>query len=631
MKATLLANLTQAWQALHQQGLLPDADPGRIEIVSTKDPRHGDYACNLALILAREAKLDARELAEQIIRSLPENPDLLETEIAGPGFINFRLRPEAKAEIVDDILSQGANYGTRPPGSEQRILIEYVSANPTGPLHVGHGRGAALGSCLARILHAAGHTVECEYFINDAGRQMDILAISVWLRYLELCGESVVFPEAGYQGDYILDIAADRHRTHGDGWRASFENIRAGAPDDGPDEDGHNAYLDFLILRARDFLDHATWVKLASVATDILLERIRHDLDSFGASFDHWQSERELLDHGMVDKTMAQLQSAGHLYEMEGALWFRSSEFGDEKDRVVKRSNGQWTYFATDIAYHADKMARGYGTAINIWGADHHGYVGRVRSALQALEIDPERLEIRLVQFASLYRGRQKIPMSTRRGEFVTLQSLQREAGRDAARFFYVMRRSDQHLDFDLQLAAAQSADNPVYYVQYAHARICGILERAEDEGISIPEEPCDLSPLTEGNERELQKQLLRYPDVVLRSAREREPHHLTVYLRKLAQEFHAYYNAVAVLVEQPSVCQARLRLIMAVRQTLGNGLNLLNIETTHGDSKAAASRQETQNPHPQAPASLASARRRPADRHCQRAGVQRGEGSAVG
>ncbi len=579
MKATLVENLTQAWQALHRQGLLPDPEPERIEIVSTKDPSHGDYACNLALVLAREAGVDARELAGRIIQALPENPGLSGAEVAGPGFINFRLRPEAKAEIVDQVLNQGTNYGSRPPGSEQRILIEYVSANPTGPLHVGHGRGAALGSCLARILEAAGHTVECEYYINDAGRQMDILAISVWLRYLELCGEPVIFPVAGYQGDYILDIAADCHRTRGDAWRASVADIQTGAPDDGPDEAGHNTYLDFLVRRARDFLDAAAWADLGSVAAGTLLERIRRDLDQFGASFGRWQSERALLDDGKVEQTLAQLREAGHLYERDGALWFRSSEFGDEKDRVVQRSNGQWTYFATDIAYHADKMARGYGTAINIWGADHHGYAGRVRAALQALGIDAERLEILLVQFASLYRGKQKLSMSTRSGEFVTLQSLQREVGRDAARFFYVMRKSDQHLDFDLQLATAQSVDNPVYYVQYAHARICSILERAKEDGVPIPEEPCDLSPLTEEGERALQKRVSRYPDAVLRSAQEREPHHLTVYLRKLAQEFHAYYNAVAVLVDDRPVCQARLRLILAVRQTLGNGLGLLNID----------------------------------------------------
>ena len=523
MKATLVANLTQAWQTLHQQGLLPDPTPDRIEVVSTKDPKHGDYACNLALVLAREANLNARELAERIIQNLPENPDLLAAEVAGPGFINFQLRAETKADIVDQILSQGTNYGTQPPGSEQRILIEYVSANPTGPLHVGHGRGAALGSCLARILEAAGHTVECEYFINDAGRQMDILAISVWLRYLELCGEPVIFPEAGYQGDYILDIAADCHRARGDVWRASFENIRAGAPDDGPDEDGHNMYLDFLILRARDFLDETVWAELASTAVDTLLERIRRDLDHFGASFDYWQSERELLDDGKVEQTIAQLREAGHLYELEGALWFRSSEFGDEKDRVVQRSNGQWTYFATDIAYHADKMARGYGTAINIWGADHHGYAGRVRAALQALGIDPERLEILLVQFASLYRGKQKISMSTRSGEFVTpaVAATRSRAGRRTLFLRHAqigpapgLRPSTGH---------RTKRGQPVYYVQYAHARICSILERAEDEGINIPEDPCDLSPLTDEGERALQKQLSRYPDAVLRSARERE------------------------------------------------------------------------------------------------------------
>ena len=578
LKATLIADLARAWQVLHQQDLLPEADLERIKVVSTKDTKHGDYACNLALILARDAKLGARELAEQLVCHLPDNPDLLQADVAGPGFINFRLRAEAKAEIIDRILEQGENYGTRPPGSGQRILIEYVSANPTGPLHVGHGRGAAIGSCLARILHAAGHAVECEYFINDAGRQMDILALSVWLRYLELCGEQVAFPASGYQGDYILDIAADCHRAHGDEWRTPFEEVGAGAPDDGLDEDSCNAYLDFMILRARESVGLETWTELAAAATDTLLERTRRDLDNFGVVFDRWQSERRLLDDGEVEKTVARLQSAGHLYEKEGALWFSSSKFGDEKDRVIRRGNGQWTYFATDIAYHADKMVRGYGAAINIWGADHHGYAGRMRAALQALGIDAGRLEILLVQFASLYRGKEKVAMSTRSGEFVTLQSLQREVGRDAARFFYVMRGSDQHLDFDLKLAVDQSAENPVYYVQYAHARICSVLKRAQEEGVEIPGRPCDLSALTEAGERALQKQLSLYPDTILHCAREREPHHLTGYLRRLAHEFHAYYNAVTVLVEDPLLRQARLRLVMAVRQTLGNGLGLLNI-----------------------------------------------------
>ncbi len=579
MTAALTADLAQAWRALHQQGLLPAANPDRIEVTPTKDPRHGDHACNLALILAREANVDARELAERIAARLPENPDVQAVEVAGPGFLNFRLRPEAKAGVVDRVLERGANYGARPPGSEQRVLIEYVSANPTGPLHVGHGRGAALGSCLARILRAAGHSVESEYFINDAGRQIDILALSVWLRYLELCGEPVVFPEAGYRGDYILDIAADRHRERGEEWRASFENIQAGAPDDGPDEDGRDASLDFLILRARDFLSDSAWTELASTATDTLIERIRRDLDHFGASFDQWRSERALLDSGAVERTIRQLREAGHLYEMESALWFRSSEFGDEKDRVVQRSDGRWTYFATDIAYHADKMARGYGTVINIWGADHHGYAARIRAAIQALGIDPDRLEVLLVQFASLRRGERKISMSTREGEFVPLESLRREIGRDAARFFYVMRKSGQHLDFDLRLAAERSADNPVYYAQYAHARICSILKRAEDEDIDVPDAPCDLSPLTEAGERALQKRLSRYPDLILRSAREREPHHLTVYLRELAQEFHSYYNAIVVLADEAPVRRARLRLVLAVRQTLANGLSLLGVD----------------------------------------------------
>ena len=578
MKTALAADLATAWQALHERESLPEVNARRITVVPTKNPEHGDYACNLALLLAKETGRGARELATQLIEALPGNPDLKAVEVAGPGFVNFRLNAVAKAGIIDHILAQGRNYGTRPLGSEARILIEYVSANPTGPLHVGHGRGAALGSCLARILKAAGHQVECEYFINDAGRQMDILAVCVWLRYLELCGETVAFPRAGYQGDYILDIAADCHRAHGAAWHTAFSEVHDGAPDDGPDADGQNVYLDFLVLRTRDLLDADTWADLSRMGIDTLLARIRRDLEGFGAEFDRWQSERALLDAGHVEAVVARLEEAGHLYELEGALWFRSSEFGDEKDRVVRRGNGQWTYFATDIAYHADKMARGHGTVINIWGADHHGYVGRVRAAVQALGIDAERLEILLVQFANLYRGEEKVPMSTRSGEFVTLQSLQRETGRDAARFFYVMRGSDQHLDFDLQLATEQSADNPVYYVQYAHARICSILQRAREEKISVPEAPCDLSPLVEETELALQKQLARYPDMVLRAAGEREPHHLTVYLRQLAQEFHTFYNAVAVLVEETALRQARLRLALAVRQTLANGLDLLNV-----------------------------------------------------
>ena len=480
--------------------------------------------------------------------------------------------------MIDQVLAAGEDYGRAPPGSGERVLLEYVSANPTGPLHVGHGRGAALGSCLARLLRAAGDTVECEYFVNDAGRQMDILALSVWLRYLELCGETVAFPAAGYQGDYVLDLAADVHRARGGAWRAPFENLADAAPDDGPDEAGRNARLDALILRARDFLDAAAWDALGAGSAATLLARIRRDLDAFGADFDRWQSERALLDDGAVERALGRLAAGGHLYEQDDAQWFRSSEFGDDKDRVVRRAGGQWTYFATDVAYHAEKLARGYDRLINVWGADHHGYAARLRAAVQALAGDGERLEIALVQFAKLYRGREPVPMSTRAGSFETLQSLQREVGRDAARFFYVMRGAAQHLDFDLRLAAAQSADNPVYYVQYAHARVCSVLAKLRAQGGEAPAGPCDLAPLAAPAERTLQQLLARWPEVLRGAARARAPHRVAVYLRELAQAFHAWYNAHTVLADDADLRAARLRLALAARVVLAAGLGLLGV-----------------------------------------------------
>ena len=578
MKEILAAALAEAWRELHEQGLLPQVEPARVEVAPSRDPAHGDFACNLALTLAREAGLPARELAERLRRHLPRPDAVAAVEIAGPGFLNFRLHGAAQAAVIDQVLAAGEDYGRAPPGSGERVLLEYVSANPTGPLHVGHGRGAALGSCLARLLRAAGDTVECEYFVNDAGRQMDILALSVWLRYLELCGETVAFPAAGYQGDYVLDLAADVHRARGGAWRAPFENLADAAPDDGPDEAGRNARLDALILRARDFLDAAAWDALGAGSAATLLARIRRDLDAFGADFDRWQSERALLDDGAVERALGRLAAGGHLYEQDDAQWFRSSEFGDDKDRVVRRAGGQWTYFATDVAYHAEKLARGYDRLINVWGADHHGYAARLRAAVQALAGDGERLEIALVQFAKLYRGREPVPMSTRAGSFETLQSLQREVGRDAARFFYVMRGAAQHLDFDLRLAAAQSADNPVYYVQYAHARVCSVLAKLRAQGGEAPAGPCDLAPLAAPAERTLQQLLARWPEVLRGAARARAPHRVAVYLRELAQAFHAWYNAHTVLADDADLRAARLRLALAARVVLAAGLGLLGV-----------------------------------------------------
>ena len=579
MKQILIQGMAAAWRALAAQGLLPAADAARIEVVPAKDARHGDFACNLALILASEAGLSARDLAARLTAQLPEIAELAEAKVAGPGFINFTLRASARAGAVDAALEAGADYGHRPAGSGARILLEYVSANPTGPLHVGHGRGAALGSCLARILRAAGHTVECEYFINDAGRQMDLLALSVWLRYLELCGEPVRFPAMGYQGDYIHDIAADIHRARGDVWQIPFESVVFGAPDDGPDADAAQAHLDALVASASRHLDGDPWRLLAAAAADTLLARIRRDLEDLGVAFDHWQSERARFGASAVAAALAPLQSAGHLYERDGALWFRASEFGDEKDRVVRRGSGQWTYFATDIAYHADKLARGYDHCINIWGADHHGYAARLRAAVRALGGDDARLELLLVQFVHLYRGAKRVPMSTRDGQFATLRELQQEVGADAARFFYVLRGADQHLDFDLQLAVAQSADNPVYYVQYAHARICSVLEKLDDADRAAVAQPCDLEPLDAPAEQALLALLARYPEVLARCARERAVQHLPAYLRELAQAFHSYYNAVTLLVDDDAALrQARMRLILAVRTVLAGGLALLGI-----------------------------------------------------
>lgn len=579
MKEILAAALAEAWRELHEQGLLPPVDPARCAVAPARDPARGDFASNLALTLAKEAGLPARELAERLRRHLPQPDEVAAVEIAGPGFLNFRLRGGAQAAVIDQVLAAGAAYGRAAPGSGERVLLEYVSANPTGPLHVGHGRGAALGSCLAELLRAAGDTVECEYFVNDAGRQMDVLALSVWLRYLELCGEEVAFPAAGYQGDYVLDLAADARRARGEAWRAPFENLADGAPDDGPDEAGRNARLDALILRARDFLPAAAWDALGAGAAQTLLERIRSDLAAFGAEFDRWQSERELVEAGAVKRALGRLAGEGRLYEQDGAQWFRASEFGDDKDRVVRRAGGQWTYFAADAAYHAEKLARGYDRLINVWGADHHGYAPRLQAAVRALAGDGgARLEVVLVQFAKLYRGKEPLPMSTRAGRFETLQALQREVGRDAARFFYLLRGADQHLDFDLRLAVAQSADNPVYYVQYAHARICSVLAKLRAEGGAPPAGPCDLAPLTAPAERALQQLLARWPDDLARAARERAPHRVAVYLRELAQGFHAWYNAAVVLADDAALRAARLRLALAVRTVLAAGLGLLGV-----------------------------------------------------
>ena len=579
MKHHLQQLIGSALTALQRDGQLPARSSPEIHIERSRDAGHGDFACNIALALAREARCKPRQLAELLVEALPPSELVEKVEIAGPGFINFFLTAAAFQNVVREVLEAGEAYGRSTIGSDQRVQVEFVSANPTGPLHVGHGRGAAYGAAVADLLAAAGFQVHREYYVNDAGRQMEILATSVWLRYLERCGESFTFPSNGYRGEYIYTIAGELEREHGTGLCRSAASLFSGIPADEPEGGDKERHIDALIERSRDLLGNGYETVLQTALNHIVSE-IRGDLEQFGVVYEEWFSERSLTESGAVARVIERLQQEGHLYEKGGALWFRSSQFGDEKDRVVVRENGQPTYFASDIAYHADKMERGFARVIDVWGADHHGYVPRIRAALEALGYDSKRLDVLLVQFANLYRDGQRIPMSTRSGSFVTLRELREEVGNDAARFFYVMRRCEQHMDFDLELAKSQSNDNPVYYVQYAHARVCSVLRQLEEKQLSHDRsaglEQLDL--LTERHEQKLLRSLSRYPEVVESAALGHEPHLLTHYLRELATDFHTYYNAHQFLVESAGLRDARLCLILAVRQVVANGLGLLGV-----------------------------------------------------
>ncbi len=554
-------------EILREGALRFSAEELTLSIERPANPEHGDYASNIALQLSKRLRRNPRQIAEEIAKA--SAPALAATglfeplTVAGAGFLNIRVKPEAKLEVIRQVLEQGKDYGRVKTEKEESIQIEFVSANPTGPLHVGHGRGAAYGDSLAKLLEFAGARVTREFYVNDAGRQMDILALSVWLRYLQMRNMDVPFPEEGYRGDYVRDIAA----------RLADENLARKADFSGalPDAD---AEIDRLIDLAKRTLGDG-WKRVHRFALEAMLADQREDLAAFRVSFDQWSSEQGLHDNGLIDKALRLLQARGHLFEQGGALWFRSSAFGDEKDRVVRRENGQYTYFASDIAYHLDKFERGFDRVIDVWGADHHGYVPRVKGALEAFGLDPGRLEIALVQFAVLYRNGEKLAMGKRSGEFVTLRELREEVGNDAARFFYVLRKSDQHLDFDLDLAKSESSDNPVYYVQYAHARVCSVF--AQIEGWDFPKN-LSLEPLKSDRELLLAQRLAEFPELILTAARERAPHSLAFYLRELAAEFHSYYNAERILVDDETLRSARLALSAAVRQTLANGLSLLGV-----------------------------------------------------
>jgi arginyl-tRNA synthetase len=531
------------------------------------------------MTLAKAAQRKPREIAERIVQALPASALIKKVDIAGPGFINFFLSPEALTSVVKTVLQTGNHFGRCEIGRKKKVLVEFLSSNPTGPLHVGHGRGAAFGLVVCNLLDAVGFDIYREYYLNDAGRQVDILTVSVWLRYLTLCGQEVVFPENGYRGDYVVSIAKAMHVQHGDHFLVSAHQVMDGLPPDEPQGGDKEQYIDAVIARAKLLLGDK-YQAIYDLGLENIVADMREDLAEFGVHYDNWFSERQFTGTGIIEKLIERLRASGYISEKEGAIWFRSTELGDSKDRVLVRSNGQLTYFANDVAYHLTKFDRGFDIAIDIFGADHHGYVPRMKAAMEASGINPERLVHHLVQFVTLYRGGQQVNMSTRGGTFVTLRELREEVGNDVARYFYVMRKGDQPIDFDLDLAKEKSNENPVYYVQYAYARICSVFKQMNERSIAYDQALAyaNLHALIEPEERELLNTLSRFPDMIINAALSYEPHQVTNYLRELAGCFHAYYNAHQFLVDDAALRNARLALLMATRQVLENGFRLLSI-----------------------------------------------------
>jgi arginyl-tRNA synthetase len=563
-------------------GTLGDAPAPDPAIERSRDPAHGDFATGVAMRLAKAARSNPRALAQNIVAALPANDMVAKTEIAGPGFINFFMTPAAWQSEMGRVLAEGPRYGRSGDGPGQKAIVEFVSANPTGPLHVGHGRHAAFGATVANLLEADGWRVHREYYVNDAGRQMDILAASVWLRYLELCGERLPFPANGYRGDYVRPVAERLRAQHGDALKHPAATVLAGLPPDEADGGDKDQYVDAVIERAKSLLGDGFATVFAAGLADILAD-IQGDLAGFGVTFDRWYSEQDLgngKDGGPIDRALRRLREHGRVFEKDGATWFRATEFGDEKDRVVVRANGQKTYFASDIAYHLDKRERGFDLLLTILGADHHGYVARVRAGLAAMGEPPESLQVPMVQFVTLYKGGEKVPMGKREAQFVTLRDLRSEVGNDAARFIYVMRSNDQPLDFDLELAKKQSNDNPVYYVQYAHARIASVHKQAAERGLPFDRAAGEaaLAALGEPAELALMREISRWPEILRQGAEQRAPHLVVHYLRELAQAFHALYASLPFIVDDARLRNGRLALIAAARQVLQNALAILGV-----------------------------------------------------
>ncbi len=550
MKEVIRTLVREAIIKADKQGTisLSDAGSASVEVSRSKDPRFGDYATNAALVLASATNSKPRELAAVIKDNLTKDSKVLAgAEIAGPGFINFFLAPEVWHEVLHTIHREKEGYGCAVKLDGPRVLLEFVSANPTGPLHVGHGRGAAVGDTLARLLKTCGYKLETEYYVNDSGNQMKILGRSLLVRYRQLLGEDIEFPENHYQGEYIGELAAELDGTP----------------------------LGKKLLEVPE--DEATELA-AQFACDRILQGIKDDLNLFGVRYDRYFSEKVLHDSGAIAATLKDLRDRGRAEEHEGALWFSMDEEQDEKDRVLVRATGEPTYFAADAAYHQDKLRRGFDLLVDIWGSDHHGYVPRVRASIEALGYSPDVLRVLLVQFVNLVREGQKISMSTRSAEFITLREVLEEVGPDAARFFFLTKRCDSHLDFDLDLAKKQSRDNPVYYVQYAHARVVSIFRIAAERNIDADMTDPDLTVLSLPEEQKIMKHIADFPDTLSEAAEALEPHRITFYLMELAELFHAYYHDNKVLTEDTRLKKARLYLVEAVRQVVANGLNILGV-----------------------------------------------------
>ena len=570
--------LEKAVDDLQRKGEFPKDLDFNINFERTRSKEHGDFATNLALTLAKPLGKNPREIAQLLVDNLMETMHVEKVEIAGPGFINFFLTQNCRRQIIKQVIKQGDTFADSNFGQDKKVTVEYVSANPTGPLHVGHGRGAAYGASLSNVLEKCGYQVQREYYVNDNGRQMDILATSVWLRYIELCGSPVVFPSNGYQGDYIVDIARKVRKKYGDKFLYKSQTVYENVPADESQGGNKESHIDGLIANAKNLLGMESYNKVFKIALNSILSGIKQDLEDFNVVYDSWFSEKQLHDGDTIDRALKILKDKGYLYEKEGALWFMATHFGDEKDRVVQRENGQKTYFASDIAYLLNKFERGFEGALYVFGADHHGYIARLKAAAKGLDINPDDIEIVLIQFANLIKKGKKVQMGTRSGQFVTLAQLVEEVGVDAARFFYVMRSHDQHLDFDLDLAKSQSNENPVYYIQYAHARICSIFDKLEQQAMGYNKEIgiASLDLLNTDEEQDLLRSISSYPEILTAAARTRAPHLIANFLRELAHYFHSYYNAHQVGVDDESLRNARLSLCQATQIILTGGLHLL-------------------------------------------------------